>query len=413
MKKKITYLDNFRGFTKEIWILTLITYINRAGAMVMPFLSNYLHKGFSFTLQEVGWLMSSIGIGSFLGNWIGGKLTDKIGFYTVILSSLLLVGFGFISLMFLYDFIEISIGLFVLTAIADMYKPAVYVAIGCFSNFSNRTRSLTLIRLATNLGMFTGPIIGGVLIANNNYDPLFWIDGISCVTAVILFLFLIDETKIDIYAKRVEQLKETTNTKNSIFRDSNFVIFLLGSFITALLFFQLFTTLPVYNSSKFNFSEMQIGLLLSLNGLLIFLFEMPIIGYLEKTKIKNTKIFQIGSLFMTLGFLFLIFANWIFLLMISILLITLGQILIFSFANTFAFNKATPGQEGRYMALYSMSFSFAQILSSKLSFSIIENYSFNTNWILMALIGVLGIYIYFRLDKNLNQIPPINQTIIS
>ncbi|QYS87791.1 MFS transporter [Flavobacterium oreochromis] len=208
-------------------------------------------------------------------------------------------------------------------------------------------------------------------------------------------------------------MKRTHKHKNSIFSDSNFVIFLLGSFITALLFFQLFTTLPVYNSSKFNFSEMQIGLLLSLNGLLIFLFEMPIIGYLEKTKIKNTKIFQIGSLFMTLGFFFLIFAKWIFLLILSIGLITLGQILIFSFANTFAFNKATPGQEGKYMALYSMSFSFAQILSSKLSFSIIEKYSFNANWIFMVLIGILGIYIYFKLDKNLNQAPSFNQTVIS
>lgn len=403
LKQLNLYIKNFKGFSREIWILTLVTYINRAGAMVMPFLSNYLHKGFYFDLKEVGWMMSAIGFGSLIGNWIGGKLTDKIGFYTVILTSLLLVGFGFISLMFLYDFVEISIGLFVITAIADMYKPAVFVAIGCFSNEYSRTRALTLIRLATNLGMVSGPVIGGILISNNSYDPLFWIDGVSCVVAVILFLFLIDESKVDIYTSRIKTLKENASQRRSVFRDVNFLIFLFGTFITALLFFQLFTTLPLFNSSRFNLNEMEIGILLSLNGLLIFFLEMPIIGYLEKIKFQNTKIFQIGATFMALGFFLLLMANWIVVLILSIICITLGQIFIFSFGNTFAYSRAQAGFEGRYMAIYSMSFSFAQVLSSKLSFSIIQNYSFNYNWLFMGVTGLIGIALYFKLDQNLNK----------
>lgn len=397
------YLNNFRGFSREIWIITLITYINRAGAMVMPFLTKYLHESFSFSLQEVGWLLSAIGLGSLVGNWIGGRLTDKIGFYTVILSSLFLVGFGFLSLMFLYDFTEIWIGLFVITAIADMYKPAMYVAIGCFSNWSNRTRALTLVRLASNLGIVSGPVMGGLLVSGKNYDNLFWLDGLTCILAVIMFIFLIDETKIDMFKNRNEKLKtESPIINHSVFKDTTFLIFLFGSFVTALLFFQLFTTLPLYNSSKLNLDEFHIGLLLSLNGLIIFFFEMPIIGFLENQKYKNTKIFQVGAILMATGFFFLTLAKWIPMLVISIILITLGQIFIFSFANTFALSRAKIGFEGRYMAFYSMSFSVAQVLSPKLSFTIIENYSFLYNWIIMGAIGIFGILFYLILEINLH-----------
>ena len=68
-----TYLNNFKGFSREIWVLTLITYINRAGAMVMPFMTKYLHESFAFNLREIGWMMACIGFGSLFGTWSGGR----------------------------------------------------------------------------------------------------------------------------------------------------------------------------------------------------------------------------------------------------------------------------------------------------------------------------------------------------
>ncbi|EKT4510713.1 MFS transporter, partial [Flavobacterium psychrophilum] len=82
-------------------------------------------------------------------------------------------------------------------------------------------------------------------------------------------------------------------------------------------------------------------------------------------------------------------------------LITLGQILLFSFSNSFAFTRAVQGQEGKYMAFYAMSFSAAQILSPKIGFSVIENFNYFYNWLLMGGIGVIGIMLYYKLDKNI------------
>ncbi|MNF53572.1 putative 3-hydroxyphenylpropionic transporter MhpT [compost metagenome] len=397
-----TYFDNFKGFSREIWVLTLITYINRAGAMVMLFLTKYLHDSMFFSLTEIGWMLVCIGIGALVGAWIGGKLTDRLGFYTVMLSSLFLTGFGIISLMFLYDFAEICVGLFLVTVIADMYKPAMYVAVSNFTNKENRTRALTLVRLAVNLGIVSGPVIAGLIIQKDNYDMLFWIDGLTCVFAISIFMLLIDESKIYKARKQIQRNKKIKGVVNrKLIQDKNFIIFLFASFSTAVLFFQLFTTIPMYNSEKLKLSELSIGLLLALNGLLIFLFEMPLIGFLEKKNFETTKIILQGSVFMTLGFFFLLFSKSIFILVISIFFITIGQILLFSFSNTFAFARAVNGQEGKYMAFYAMSFSAAQILSPKVGFSIIESFSYFSNWLLMATIGLIGILLYYKLDKNI------------
>ena len=100
----LQYLRNFEGLSKEIWLLSLITFINRAGAMVIPFLSLYLVNAKGFTLPQVGWIMSAFGLGSLLGTYVGGRLTDTIGFYKVITVSLFLGGIGFILLQFIDSF---------------------------------------------------------------------------------------------------------------------------------------------------------------------------------------------------------------------------------------------------------------------------------------------------------------------
>ena len=394
------YINDFKGFSREVWVLTLITFINRVGAMVMLFLTKYLHDYFFFSYTEIGWMLVCVGLGAFFGSWLGGKLTDLYGYYTVMLSSLFFTGFGIISIMFLYDFVEICIGLFIVTAIADTYKPAMYVAVSNFSNPENRTRALTLVRLSVNIGIICGPIIAGFLIQKDNYDLLFWIDGLTCIIAITTFMLTIDESKI--YKARIvvynRQIKSGA-IKTSFLPDKKFLLFLLASFFMAFLFFQLFTTIPLFNSSVLKLNEVQIGLLLSFNGILIFLIEMPLIGYLERKKLQITKIILTGSVLMTSGFLFLLFSDSIVILICSIFFITLGQILLFSFSNTFAISRAIRGQEGKFMAFYSMSFGAAQILSPKVGFSIIEAFDFFSNWLLMCGLGVIGIFLYLKLDK--------------
>ena len=164
MKKLYSnYIESFKGLSKEIWYLSLISLVNRAGTMVIPFLSKYLKESLHFTFNEVGWIMFSFGLGSLLGSFLGGKLTDKIGFYKVMVVSLFLTGLGFIGLQFVTSFWGLCFAIFGIITVADTFRPAIFVSLKAYSKPENQTRSLALVRLAINLGMGVGPTLAGLI----------------------------------------------------------------------------------------------------------------------------------------------------------------------------------------------------------------------------------------------------------
>ena len=176
------YLNNFKDFPKEIWILTLITFINRAGTMVIPFLSKYMKENLEFSYSQIGWVMVFFGVGSIIGTWLSGKLSDKIGFYKVMVFSLFASGIVFILLQYATTFEELCIGILVLTTIADMFRPAMLVCLKTFTTKENRARAYSLTRAAINLGFLFGPVLGGLIIMQLGYEYIFYVDGITCIT---------------------------------------------------------------------------------------------------------------------------------------------------------------------------------------------------------------------------------------
>ena len=382
------YINNFRGFTREVWILTLITFINRAGTMVLPFLSKYLKEDLQFSYAQVGWIMVAFGFGSMLGSWLGGKLSDKIGFYKIMVFSLFTSGILLFLVQYIRTFWGLCIGMFVIMTVADMFRPAMFVSLGTYAKPENRTRALTLVRLAVNLGFTAGPALGGLIIMNLGYSGLFWVDGSSCIVSILIFALLVKERK---KPADLDTINSETEIPISVFNDKIFWIFLFVCFATAMLFFQLFTTLPLYHNEKFGLTEFQSGLLLSLNGLLIFFLEMPIVSFSQRKAIDKLKIILWGSVLMSISFYLLLVNTWAGILVISIIIITFGEMFIFPFSNSFALSRAPKGHEGRYMALFTMSFSLAHIASSKTGLELIGHFGYQTNWFFMGTLGLLSV----------------------
>ena len=134
------YIDTFRGLSKEVWWLTLITLINRAGTMVIPFLSLYLTKDLNFSIEDTSWILVCFGIGSVIGSWLGGKLTDKMGFYKVMVLSLFLTGINFIILQYITTFWKLCLAILFTMSIADTFRPALFVSLKAYSKPQNQTR---------------------------------------------------------------------------------------------------------------------------------------------------------------------------------------------------------------------------------------------------------------------------------
>ncbi|MEL4455555.1 MFS transporter [Lutimonas vermicola] len=390
-----TIIKPYEGLSREVWFMALTMLINRAGAMVVPFLSLYLTNFLEFSLEQVGWIMSCYGFGSVAGVFIGGKLADKIGYYKVMYSSLFGTGLVFFSIQFITDFYSLCLGIFALTIFADAFRPAVWVALDDYSEDHNRTRSVTLIRLAINLGFSMGPALGGLLITYISYRSLFWVDGITCLIAgMIILRFLSQKSQVK------NQNKETALPKLSPYKDRRYLIFWFAMFLIGFTFMQYFSTIPLYYSQRLGLTEDKIGLMLAMNGMLIFLLEMPIVHSLEKGKLQNLKIVIGGSFLLLLSFLVLNAGPWIGLAVMGIIFMTFGEMLGFPFSNSYALDRSKLGNQGSYMALYSMSFSFAHILGPNLGMQFSARYGYEATWYLMAGICLLACLILLGLQRK-------------
>ncbi|WP_408641370.1 MFS transporter [Salinimicrobium sediminilitoris] len=394
------YVGSFSDLRREVWLLAFITFINRAGTMVIPFLSLYLTKNRGFSLEEVGWILTFFGLGSVAGSWLGGKLVDRIGHYKTMALSLLISGVLFIFLQFPSTFWGICAGIFIVMLVADTFRPAVFVAINAYSKPQNRTRSITLIRLAINLGFSAGPAVGGLIIATAGYSGLFWVDGITCIMAGFLLLKLLHPKKA------VENPKEIISIPKSMMKDKAYLVFIAAMILFGFVFLQYFSTMPLYYARVHFLSESHIGLLLGLNGFLIFLFEMPLIKYLEG-KVRSSLFHVItGTILVSISFLLINLTGWVGILLVGMIFLTLGEMIAFPFSNSFALKRAEGGKQGSYMAMYSIAFSIGHIFGHNSGMQLIDKFGYTLTWNVMILLSLVAcgllMYVMFLVKKESN-----------
>jgi predicted MFS family arabinose efflux permease len=296
-------------------------------------------------------------------------------------------GLAFFGLQYIYSFEGLCIAIFTIMVIADMFRPAMFVSIGAYAKPENRTRALTLVRLAINLGFAAGPALGGLIIMGIGYEGLFWVDGASCIIAILIFWFLVKEKKKSKFQDK-EHPGEVLTT--SVFRDKPFWFFLSMCLITGILFFQLFNTIPLYHKKQFSLTEFQTGLLLTMNGMMIFFLEMPIVSYVERKKIDKIKVVTLGCFLMAISFFLLLVSGFTSVLVLMMIVMTFAEMFAFPFSNTFALSRAPKGHEGRYMAIFTMSYSAAHILSAKIGMNVVDRYGYAANWWVMGLLGLVG-----------------------
>ena len=386
------YLNTFRGLSAEVWWLALITLINRAGTMVIPFLSLYLTEDLKFSLSNVGTIMACFGLGSVAGSWIGGKMTDKIGYYKIMVRSLLGTGILFIVLQYLNTFYSLCIGIFLVMLVADMFRPAMFVALSAYSKPENKTRSVTLIRLAINLGFSAGPAMGGFIITQMGYGGLFWVDGITCILATVVLVLVLNPKK-----SRVQDNVKVIDPQ-SAYADKAFIIFVGAMFLFGFIFLQYFSTMPLYYRDRHILTEPEIGLLLGMNGLIIFLLEMPLISWLEKRTFSKPVLIAFGGFLTALSFLILNVTHWSGILIIGMLLMTLGEMIAFPFSNAFAYERASKGNQGEYMALYTIAFSLSHIFSHKAGMEMVSVLNYDNTWYIITAVGGICVFLMFILQ---------------
>jgi predicted MFS family arabinose efflux permease len=370
------YKNAYSGLTRRTWLLSIVMLINRSGTMVLPFMTLYCnHRG--YTQTQGGLAVAIYGVGSLFGAFIGGRLSDKLGFYYVQFAALFFGGIMFIILGQMNSYLTICICIFFTSMVNESFRPANSSAIAYYSTPQNRTQSFSLNRLAINLGWGVGSALAGML-ASVSYQLLFWVDGFTNIAAAIVLLLILPKVTLAQQHKN-DQVK--SKTSKSPYQDKTFLIFVGFMLLFALCFFQLFTTVPLYFKEGLKLDEFWIGVVMSMNGIVIALFEMVVVFRLEGSR-PYLKLMQYGTLLLALSYFMLNIplANGFMLATIVILMVTIAEIVGMPFMNSYYIARTTPENRGQYAALYTMAWSSAQVIGSLSGTQIAHSFGFYYLW---------------------------------
>ncbi|MEL6251528.1 MAG: MFS transporter [Bacteroidota bacterium] len=385
------YVDSYSGHPKEIWAIGIFTFINRLGTMVLPFLTVYLNTIKGFTLKEAGFLLTAFGIGSLGGTFLGGKLSDKIGPNPVMIASLFFSGICLIILQFAETFNQFFFLILLTALLGDAYRPAMSAAVGIHVPKNETGRSMSFIRIAINLGWSAAAGIGGFIAVSLGYNWLFWIDGSTCILSAIYFFIVSSSWKpvpIDSIDSNPKQ-KSLPEKSRPPYQDKTFLLYLFASFLMGVGFIQWFHTIPLFIKTDWGFDERYIGMMMTLNGILIVLLEMPLVDQIEKA--QKLKVSLLGGMAL-LGisfFPFLLPASLYF-FCLATLFFTFGEIFFFPFNNSLPINMSPESRRGEYMSWYWMSWSACSIIGPSIGLSFIDEFGYDAFWIFIISLMLLS-----------------------
>lgn len=378
-----SYRSVFRGLSREVWVLALVSLVNRSGTMVLPFLALYLTTKRGYTPSEAGAFLAVYGVGAMAGITLGGRLTDRIGFRTVQLASLVSAAAMFFVLGSVRSATAIGASVGCLGLFAEAFRPANSVAVAAYADPVRRTRAYGLQRLAVNLGWTVGPAFGGFL-ALVDYRLLFWVDGATSLAAASLLALALPAPR------RSSPAAEVGGTAGgSPWRDGAYVAGLCLLLVQVLVFFQLMSTFPLFLREERGFTEDMIGLTVATNTVVIVLFEMQLIRAVER--FDALKVIGVAGLLTGLGFGLLPHTAAVVGVVGTVVVWTFGEMLSAPVATAWAANRAGEANRGRYMGAHALCFSIGSIAAPLLGTATYEHLGPDVLWHGCLVVGALDL----------------------
>lgn len=381
------YRDAYAGLSRPVWLLAVVALIHRSGTMVEPFLVLYLTQELGYSAGVAGGFLALIGLGSLIGSYVGGAWTERWGARAVQAAALGLAGGFLIALGRVENPWILAALLLGFSITNNAFRPANAVAITAWVEPERRTQSFGLLRLAINVGMTFGPAIGGFL-ALVDYELLFWVDGITCLLAVMFLLTRVPRSRDDAADSPSRSEGDERETAPSPWRDGYFLRFLALVTVTGMVVMQLVGTFPLTLREIYGLSEDRIGLLFAVNTVWIVAVEMVLLHKLSR--FSDLKVLSLGALLVGLGFGLMPFGRGFAFAALSVTVWTFGEMLTFPVATAVAANRSGRGHPGRHLgaltATLGLSYMGAQIVGPW----IYQLYGPQILWLGCAVVGALA-----------------------
>ncbi|WP_404484854.1 MFS transporter [Pseudomonas sp. HT11] len=373
-----------RGLNGRLQSLFLITLVFRMGTMAFPFYAAYLIHQHAVSAGTAGLLVGVYGAGALFVDLIIGAVIKRFSANRVILGSLLLNA----VLLLIIPSVDNTAALFVLSflwgACYEAFTPATFSETVTHSSSETRKVAFSCNRLAINIGMAIGPLLGS-LIFLSNADAVFYLNAaLSLVSFVACLRFgrAVAVAPVTTLAGKGNGLPESAPHERS-----RLLVILLAALPVHIAYALPPTFLSAYIINYTELPAYYVGIIFFINALLVILFEVPINQ--RMSHLSSSRSLVAGFLVAGVGFFLMGFSHIGALLLVATVLWSLGEMIVFPGITHYVSSISSRHTVDRNLGYYSAGVNIGVMITPSLAFMLVSQPSLPSPWLLAGTVLLL------------------------
>ncbi|ANV86476.1 MFS transporter [Picosynechococcus sp. PCC 7117] len=263
------------GLDRQIWILAAGRLLSQIGTGFTAFYAPiFFVNQVGLSATQVGLALGSASVSGVVGRFLGGTGADNPawGRKKTLLAAAGVSAIADVALATADTFWLLVLGNLLMGLGIGLYWPATETVVADLTSGSQRNEAFALVRLADNIGLGTGVMLGGLIIATiQNYRLLFVLDGISFVVFFGVIWVAIAET----YQSH-EDVQAEGNSWLTALQDQRLVIYMAVNVMFTLYIAQIQSTAPLYLTNFIEFSPQVISGLFAWHIVFASVCQLPI-----------------------------------------------------------------------------------------------------------------------------------------
>ncbi|KGR88562.1 MFS transporter [Lysinibacillus boronitolerans] len=241
--------------------------------IIIPVMPEYL-KIFGAAGQVLGMLIATFALAQFVFSPIAGNLSDQYGRKNLIIFGLIVTGLAQIGFGLATDVWMLFLARFLGGLGSAFVAPPIMAFVADVTTYEERGKGMGMLGAAMSLGFMIGPGIGGFLAKVSLHFP-FFTAGAAAILASILSYFLLPSTKPNTAQKIQKQDNLAKQMARSIHMPYFVMLIIMLVFSFGIANFQ--TTLSLFVTEKFNYTPVDIAIILVVGGAFGVVVQMFII----------------------------------------------------------------------------------------------------------------------------------------
>jgi MFS family permease len=402
---RVFYKERGINMPRALKILVIGMFMNVTGASFLwPLNTIYIHNHLGKSLTVAGLVLMLNSGASVVGNLCGGVLFDKIGGYKTIMLGIVITLVSLLGLIFFHQW---PYYIWLLTIVgfgSGVVFPASYAMAGSIWPEGGR-KAFNAIYVAQNAGVAVGSALGGA-VAAFSFTYVFMANAMLYA----VFFFIVYFGFRNIQSKQAAQTSILDFEPVSSRASFTALMILSSGYVLGWVAYSQWSTTIASHTQSIGMSLSLYSVLWTVNGILIVLGQ-PLVGFLVKKWAESLKAqMVIGFVIFIMSYGILLAAKQFHMFLAAMIILTIGEMLVWPAVPTIANKLAPKGKEGFYQGFVNSAATGGRMIGPLFGGVLVDKYGIHVLVIALMVLLLASIVTTVIYDRRLPSSDDGNQT---